>query len=59
MQLGSFLMTIEMLQQRREQLVRDMEQAKANLHALQGAIQDCDYWIDQLKKSGDSIYEVQ
>ena len=52
-------MTIEMLQQRREQLVRDMEQAKANLHALQGAIQDCDYWIDQLKKSGDSIYEVQ
>lgn len=48
-------MDIQSIQKRREKLLGDLEQAKANVHALQGAIQDCDYWIEQMKQAVEEL----
>jgi len=41
--------TKEALQQRLGQLQQAREQAIANVNALNGAIQECTYWIDQIE----------
>ena len=41
--------TKEVLQQRLGQLQQAREQAIANVNALNGAIQECTYWIDQIE----------
>jgi uncharacterized protein YoxC len=43
-------MTIEKLQARLQTLQNDSNQTQANLHALGGAIQDVQYWIQELDK---------
>lgn len=42
--------TRAMLTQRLVELEQGLEQAKANLHAYEGAIADCKYWLDKLNK---------
>jgi hypothetical protein len=42
-------MTREQLEQRKAELVASLEQQKANLHATDGAIQECVYWLAQLE----------
>jgi hypothetical protein len=42
-------MTIELLEQRKKDLQAQQQQFVANANAINGAIQDCDYWIGQLK----------
>ena len=47
-------MTVERLKEQREQLIKEMEQIKANLHATTGAIQILDKLIaeeDEGKKT--------
>ena len=41
--------TQEKLQQRIEELKAQREQAIANANAYAGAIQECEYWITQIK----------
>lgn len=41
--------TREQIEQRKAILQNDLQQAQANLYAIQGAIQDCDYWLAQLE----------
>ena len=38
------------LESRLEVLKQGLEQAKASVHAYEGAIADCQYWLDQLGK---------
>lgn len=43
-------MTEELIKKRIEELMAQAEQLRANLNAIGGAIQDCEYWLEQLKK---------
>jgi len=40
--------TREAIQNRLDRLVEEYEQAKANMHAYEGAIQECRYWLNEL-----------
>ncbi len=42
------MVTRDALQQRKASLEIGLEQLQANLHATQGAIAECDYWLAQL-----------
>lgn len=42
--------TKQAIEQRLDGLRRDLEQAKANLNAIGGAVQDCEYWLDLVKE---------
>jgi hypothetical protein len=42
-------MTIELLEKRKEELQAQQQQFIANANAINGAVQDCDYWIGILK----------
>lgn len=44
------MITTEMLRQRMEQLQAEREQIQRNLFAYDGAIQDCQYWLDRIEK---------
>jgi hypothetical protein len=48
-------MTKEQLEQRKAALIASLEQQKANLHATDGAIQECNYWLKVLadEQKGD------
>ena len=46
-------MTLEALRERLAKLQAEYEQTKANMHAYEGAIQECQYWIDLLETSED------
>lgn len=43
--------TREQVEQRLATLRVEHEQAKANLHAYEGAIADCEYWLKVLEES--------
>jgi len=43
-------MEAKALEQRKAQLEAQLKQTLANANALQGAIQECDFWIAQLEK---------
>lgn len=42
-------MTKEKIEARLQAIRQDMEQTKANYNAQMGAIQDCEYWLEQLE----------
>jgi hypothetical protein len=42
-------MTIELLEKRKLELKAQQEQFVASANAVNGALQDCDYWIGVLK----------
>jgi hypothetical protein len=44
-------MTKEALLQRKKALEEARQQHMANANAAAGAIQDCDYWLDQLEQA--------
>lgn len=44
------MITLEMLEERLKQYKDQLEQIQAQANAYEGAIQDCAYWIEQLKK---------
>jgi len=37
------------IEARKEELTKQIEQTRNQFQALTGAIQDCDYWLSQLK----------
>ena len=39
----------EIIEKRKADLIQGMEQKRAEMNAMVGAIQDCDYWISQLE----------
>lgn len=41
-------MTKEQLEARKVWLQSQQDQLKANVHAFQGAIEECNYWLQQL-----------
>lgn len=43
-------MNAESLKSRIEFLTAQAKQMEINLHAIGGAIQDCNYWLSQLEK---------
>jgi len=42
-------MNIDSLNERKQTLEEQLEQAMANVNAIMGAIQEVDYWINQIK----------
>ena len=50
-------MTPEVINKRVEQLQAQAKQMEINLHAISGAIQDCQYWLNQLE-SKDAANQV-
>jgi len=44
-------MTIAALEKRKAELQAQQNQFIANTNAINGAIQDCDYWIAQIKQA--------
>ena len=41
------------LQQQFEEIKAQMEQLKATANAFAGAIQDCDFWLEELRKESE------
>ena len=50
-------MNVEAIKQRIEVLTAQAKQMELNLHAIGGAIQDCQYWLNQLE-SKDAANQV-
>jgi len=50
-------MTPEVINKRVEQLQAQAKQMEINLHAIGGAIQDCQYWLNELE-SKDAANQV-
>jgi hypothetical protein len=50
-------MTPEVINKRVEQLQAQAKQMEANLHMISGAVQDCQYWLNQLE-SKDAANQV-
>lgn len=48
------MITKEDIETRMSQLRQEFDQAKANLQAINGAIEDCKYWLEQTE-SDDEI----
>ena len=48
-------MTIELLEKRKQELQAQQQQFVANANAINGAVQDCDYWIGQLKAAAAAV----
>jgi prefoldin subunit 5 len=44
-------MTTDQIEARIEILTAQAKQMELNLHAIGGAIQDCQYWLNELEKS--------
>ena len=42
------MLSKEMIETRRENLLKGLEQKRAEINALIGAIQDCDYWLTKI-----------
>jgi hypothetical protein len=54
-------MNIESLKSRIEFLTAQAKQLELNLHAIGGAIQDCQYWLNELEKpnAADQVNDTQ
>jgi prefoldin subunit 5 len=50
-------LNVEAIKQRIEVLTAQAKQMELNLHAISGAIQDCQYWLNQLE-SKDAANQV-
>jgi hypothetical protein len=50
-------MTEDQIKSRLEELKNQAKVMEGNLYAIQGAIQDCQYWLTQLE-SKDALEEV-
>lgn len=48
------MITLEMLEERLKMYRDQLEQIQAQANAYEGAIQDCQYWIEQIK-SGEHV----
>jgi prefoldin subunit 5 len=54
-------LNVESLKSRIEFLTAQAKQLELNLHAIGGAIQDCQYWLTQLesKDAADQVNDTQ
>ena len=54
-------MNIESIKSRIEFLTAQAKQLELNLHAIGGAIQDCQYWLNELEKpnAADQVNDTQ
>jgi len=54
-------MNVESLKSRIEFLTAQAKQLELNLHAIGGAIQDCQYWLNELEKpnAADQVNDTQ
>ena len=44
-------MTKDQIQARIDELMKIGKQAEAQIHAINGALQECNYWLEQLNKA--------
>ena len=54
-------MNVELIKSRIEFLTAQAKQLELNLHAIGGAIQDCQYWLNELEKpnAADQVNDTQ
>jgi len=54
-------MTIDQIKQRIETLMAQGKQVESNLHMINGALQDCQYWLTQLEAQNalNSVNDTQ
>lgn len=50
-------MTKDQIQARIEELMKIGKQAESTVHAVNGALQECNYWLEQIKKSEETVNE--
>lgn len=50
--------TVEQLQERMKLLIDQRDKVLIDVHALGGAIQDCEFWIARLQKVDDKEEKV-
>jgi hypothetical protein len=48
-------MNKEIIEQRKDELKKQLDQVLANANALHGAIQECEYWLSVLNAPQDQI----
>ena len=48
---GHNMMSKELIEKRKTDLIQGLEQKRAEMNAFVGAIQDCDYWLSELSKT--------
>lgn len=41
-------MNVKQIEERKQELMKQLETLRANINAVNGAIQDCDYWLKQV-----------
>ena len=49
------MITCEDIEKRKAELESNRAQLLANLNAVDGALQDCDYWLNKLKLEQTSV----
>ena len=49
------MITKDMIMQRKEQLEKDRDTLIANYNAVLGALQDCDYWLQQIDRDPGGV----
>lgn len=45
------MITVEQLKQRLSELEAQKQQAVAKVHCIDGAMQDCEYWLAEVEKA--------
>ena len=46
-------MTKDQIQRRIDELMKIGKQAEAQIHAVNGALQECNYWLEQIKQGAE------
>lgn len=52
------MITLEALEARKAELVRNRQQAIAAVNAFNGAIEDCDFWIETMKPQSPAVFTL-
>jgi len=53
------MITREMIEERKAEMVRNRQQAIASVNAFNGAIEDCDFWLETLKPQSAAVFTLR
>ena len=52
-------MTKDQIQARIDELMKIGKQAEMQIHAINGALQECNYWLEQIKQGAEPEVKTQ
>jgi hypothetical protein len=53
------MITREMIEERKAEMVRNRQKAIASVSAFNGAIEDCDFWLETLNPQSPAVFTLQ